>query len=219
MGVNLVAGMIPKLCVSLGLPRYTNNSLRPTAIRQMKRGGAEDREIMSVSKHKKIETLSHYQPDPSSARKRHMAESIANGGRKIANLENPTPSTSKQIEDSETFFVSEDDLILIPTNLASEIIVKRSEELPDNFLEKTDKKSEKENEKKAENPENSIEIDHLNDENSPLLTQGDKSGLKSSKVLVLLEREQQLAAQETARRQESDKIRLSILKDISNKLK
>ena len=43
----------------------------------------------------------------------------------------------------------------------------------------------------------------------------------NSKFLLLLEREQQLAvlaAQETARRQESDKMRLSILKDISNKM-
>ena len=74
---------MPFLCKVLGLPRYTNNSLRPTAIRQLKRSGAEDREVMNITGHQSIKTLSNYHLAPSVERKRKLAVAISTGNRKM----------------------------------------------------------------------------------------------------------------------------------------
>jgi hypothetical protein len=43
VGINTVADMMPKLSIAAGVPRITNNAIRPTAIRRLKRAGYEDR--------------------------------------------------------------------------------------------------------------------------------------------------------------------------------
>lgn len=89
LGVNTLAQTMPQLCTILGLPRMTNHSLRATSITRMKRFGLEDRAIMRVSGHKRIETLTNYNPNPTVAEKLMVASAItgthdtrgdANGG-------------------------------------------------------------------------------------------------------------------------------------------
>jgi hypothetical protein len=43
VGINVVGKMMPKLSVAVGVPRFTNNTIRPSAIRRLKRAGYEDR--------------------------------------------------------------------------------------------------------------------------------------------------------------------------------
>ena len=59
-GIHTVAAMMPPLTRIFDLKRFTNNSIRPTAIRSMKRGGASDREIATVSGHRDEKSLQHY---------------------------------------------------------------------------------------------------------------------------------------------------------------
>ena len=48
----------------MGVPRLTNNQLRPSSIRAMKRAGKSDRFICTVTKHKRESTLANYDPEP-----------------------------------------------------------------------------------------------------------------------------------------------------------
>ena len=55
VGKNTIAEALPSLSTLCGLPRYTNDKMRPTAIQLLKRASFSDREIMSISgktKHK-----------------------------------------------------------------------------------------------------------------------------------------------------------------------
>ena len=48
----------------MGVARLTNNQLRPSSIRAMKRAGKSDRFICTVTKHKRESTLANYDPEP-----------------------------------------------------------------------------------------------------------------------------------------------------------
>ena len=80
VGVHTVAAMMPTLTKIFDLKRFTNNSIRPTAIRSMKRGGASDREITTVSGHRDEKSLQHYDPIATNRASAGMATSIANAG-------------------------------------------------------------------------------------------------------------------------------------------
>jgi len=86
---------MPKLSKALNLPKIKNRQVRPTAIRLLKRASFEDREIISVSGHKTISTLSHYDPAPSTSKQIEMARAIANGG--TNNGLEETVTLSKQV--------------------------------------------------------------------------------------------------------------------------
>ena len=73
--------MLPTLCDALGLDRLTNCSIRPTAIRNMKRAGIEDREVATISGHKNIATLQNYAPQPPMKRRKEISRAIGSGGR------------------------------------------------------------------------------------------------------------------------------------------
>jgi hypothetical protein len=97
VGPTLVGNMMPDLSEALGLPRLTNGQIRPTTIRTLKRIGAEDREIMSISGHKEMATLNNYNPNVALERQIQLAQAISNGGKKRArepNQQGPRPSTS-----------------------------------------------------------------------------------------------------------------------------
>ena len=79
-GIHTVAAMMPTLTRIFDLKRFTNNSIRPTAIRSMKRGGASDREIATVSGHRDEKSLQHYDPIATNKASAGMANSIANAG-------------------------------------------------------------------------------------------------------------------------------------------
>ena len=105
VGLNLVANFLPTLCEALGLKRCTNNQIRPTAIRYIKRGGFSDREIMTISGHKTAETLKHYDPKPSTERQMGMACAISNAGSKV--LTPGGASSSKEVPEFVQYQSSE----------------------------------------------------------------------------------------------------------------
>ena len=80
VGINTVRDMMPTLSKMFGPKRFTNNSIRATAIRSMKRGGASDREITTVSGHRDESSLQHYDPIATNQASSKMANSIANAG-------------------------------------------------------------------------------------------------------------------------------------------
>jgi hypothetical protein len=84
------------LSEALGLPRLTNGQIRPTTIRTLKRNGAEDREIMTISGHKEMATLNNYNPNVALERQIQLAQAISNGGKKRSR--EPIPSTSTSDE-------------------------------------------------------------------------------------------------------------------------
>ena len=65
----------------MGIPRLTNNQLRPTSIRLMKRGKKDDRFIMSITEHKRMATIANYDPEPEMD-ERFDAARLQMGGRK-----------------------------------------------------------------------------------------------------------------------------------------
>ena len=64
VGSTHVGKFMPTLSSILGIPRITNNQIRPTSIRKLKRAGFEDRVIMELSGHRQISTLAFYDPAP-----------------------------------------------------------------------------------------------------------------------------------------------------------
>ena len=76
--------MMPTLTTMFGptLKRLTNNSTRVTSIRSMKRGGASDRDMTTVTGHRTAASLIHYDPIATNEASLQMASSIANAGLK-----------------------------------------------------------------------------------------------------------------------------------------
>ena len=52
LGVKQLGKMLPRLCQEAGTVRYTNHSLRATAIQKLSDAGLASREIMAVSGHR-----------------------------------------------------------------------------------------------------------------------------------------------------------------------
>ena len=77
MGKNEISKALPNLCIALGLEKCTNQQLRPTAIRNMKRGGAEDRDIIKISGHWNEKTLDHYDSTLTKDRQFHLCRLIS----------------------------------------------------------------------------------------------------------------------------------------------
>ena len=104
MGKNEIPKAVPELCRAVGVPRCTNQQLRPTSVQSMKRGGAEDREIVKVTG-QHVETLKHYDSTLLRERQHELALSISNMGRKrkatasISEATNSkTPALSNKME-------------------------------------------------------------------------------------------------------------------------
>ena len=119
VGKNTVSDATPLLCEALGLEHCTNQQLRCTGIRSMKRGGAEDREICKMSGHGTSTTLQHYDSVLEEERHLELSRLISNGGRKrkasssiimeepkastsSITIEEPKPSTSSKALDLST---------------------------------------------------------------------------------------------------------------------
>ena len=101
MGINQIREALPTLCKALGLERYTNQQMRPTGVRLMKRGGAEDRDVVKVTG-QHPETLKHYDTVLLKERQLALARSIQNCGSTskssimdAGTSNSPKPSTSK----------------------------------------------------------------------------------------------------------------------------
>jgi hypothetical protein len=73
--------MMPKFSNAIGVQHLTNNQIRPTGIRLLKRAGHDDRSIMTVTGHKCMETLKFYDPEPTFQNKAAMAAAISSLGK------------------------------------------------------------------------------------------------------------------------------------------
>ena len=74
LGKNTTPLCMPKTCKLLDLPRrYTNHCVRTTGINLLKRSGIDDRDIVKLSGHKAVSSLSHYNPHNNMEKKIAMA--------------------------------------------------------------------------------------------------------------------------------------------------
>lgn len=64
VGKNPLGNTLPSVTKALGLPKFTNHSLRGTGIRLLKRMGYGDRDIAKISGHKRLDSLNNYDPAP-----------------------------------------------------------------------------------------------------------------------------------------------------------
>ena len=61
LGINEVSKATPLLCEVLGIEgNFKNNQLRPLSVRNMKKSGAEDRDLMKMTGHKNLKSVDHY---------------------------------------------------------------------------------------------------------------------------------------------------------------
>ena len=60
IGRNSIGNILPALCEIANVPRLTNNSIRPTSIRAMSRGGFDRNSVAFISGHKNPDTLMNY---------------------------------------------------------------------------------------------------------------------------------------------------------------
>ena len=82
--------MLPHLCGVLGLPRFTNNAIRPTSIQAMKRAEFSDREIQNITGHRDANSLRHYDPNLTDAVAQKISNAISNTG-----LDLPVPKDNE----------------------------------------------------------------------------------------------------------------------------
>ena len=69
--------MLPELSECLGLPRIVNAQIRTNVIKKLKNQGKfEDRTVISLTGHTKIDTLRHYDDAPDNSKKLEMARAI-----------------------------------------------------------------------------------------------------------------------------------------------
>jgi hypothetical protein len=94
VGENFVSKMLAQLSEAAEVPRMTNGQIRPTSVCLMVRAGIEDREIVTVTGHRSIDSLKSYNPHLTESRKIAIAQAISNGGKK-RHSSDPNPSTSK----------------------------------------------------------------------------------------------------------------------------
>ena len=74
LGKNTTPLCMPKICKILDLPRrYTNHCVRATGINILKRSGIDDRDIVKLTGHKAVSSLSHYNPHNNMEKKIAMA--------------------------------------------------------------------------------------------------------------------------------------------------
>lgn len=97
VGPNQTPKMLPNLCEALGLPRSVNAQMRPTMIRKMSKARFNDREIMDVTRHKKSDTLRHYDSAPDNKRKLERSMAILSVKKK-----KPTSSAVSRNDDAIT---------------------------------------------------------------------------------------------------------------------
>ena len=75
---NKIGGLLTKLSTDAKLSKnYTNHCVRATCVTLLDRSGFEARHIMTVSGHKKVESIQSYANVTSNAKKREMSESLA----------------------------------------------------------------------------------------------------------------------------------------------
>ena len=81
IGKNKIGEALPDISVLLNIPRLTNGQTRPTCVRNLKRAGAEDREIMFITGHKNPMSLKNYDPNPDFDKVLDMSMTLSNGGK------------------------------------------------------------------------------------------------------------------------------------------
>ena len=94
-GKNKTALCLATICETLAIPRFTNHSVRSTAIHVLKQYGYEDREIQRLSGHRSLESLNNYDPSNSIEQKAGMAFALMKKKAEPASEEAPAPKKMK----------------------------------------------------------------------------------------------------------------------------
>ena len=186
----------------------------------MKRAGHEDRLIASVSGHKNIATLSHYDPVPAIEQRQKLAAAIARST-EIIGIPGPSAPKYGRFDDISVDQPTADK----PTadkSTADKPIAKKpiADELNDSFEEILAELDLPVFEKSLEDKENCVVLAKCPENQNLILTQG--KTLAASKenvdpILVLLQREQDIVAQDSMRRQKNEEKRLALIEKILNK--
>ena len=100
IGESYVAKMLPELAEALGLPHLTNAQVRTSSVMKLKEAKFEDRAVMSVTGHRKIETLQNYDRGPNNSKKLEMAKAIFTSKKKIA-VPSCTITSGQMVETSQ----------------------------------------------------------------------------------------------------------------------
>ena len=87
LGKNTTPLCMPTICKILDLPRYTNHCVRTTGINILKRSGIDDRDIVKLSGHKSVASLSHYNPHNDMEKKIAMAGALMLSKRTLEGLQ------------------------------------------------------------------------------------------------------------------------------------
>ena len=74
------SGFMPDICKNSGISRFTAHSLRATSIKDLSEAKFDARNIMSMSNHKREESLKSYSRRPSASQKQNISAVLASLG-------------------------------------------------------------------------------------------------------------------------------------------
>ena len=227
LGINEVSKATKTLCDALGIEGdYKNNQLRPLSVNNMKKSGAEDREMMKMTGHKSLSSLNHYnsklleerQSDLSRSimeikipeRKRKSSSSMTlETGQSSENESIPSAKKSKSLSKSMEATTSSSSKSMEATTSSSSKSIEASTSSSSMSMEATSSKNVS---IVAHNMEDEYEEDNFDDD-SEVLTQTPESPKKqegSYGRLEYLKNEQKLAQQQMQLMSESMKLRYEI---------
>ena len=215
LGINEVSKATKTLCNALGIEGdYKNNQLRPLSVNNMKKSGAEDREMMKMTGHKSLSSLNHYnsklleerQSDLSRSimeieipRKRKSSSSITlETGQSSENESIPSAKKSKSLSKSMEATTSSSSKSMEATTSSSSMSMEATSSKNVSIV--------------AHNMEDEYEEDNFDDD-SEVLTQTPESPKKQESSygrLEYLKNEQKLMAQQMELMSESMKLRYEI---------
>ena len=99
IGRSTLGNFVPRISKEAGLGRrYTNHRVRASTITTLKHAGAGSSDIISVTGHKREESLSHYNCNgPSDKRKFEMSKVLFQKRKSFATVSGPIASTSTSV--------------------------------------------------------------------------------------------------------------------------
>ena len=117
VGKNKLGGMIKQMSKAAGCSQvYTNHCVRATVCTELNRSGIPDRDICSVTGHKRVESLQSYINTPSTVQRQHMSNILHRYGKKSEDEENCPPEPN---EINMAVTVPQNEAVTVPQNEAA----------------------------------------------------------------------------------------------------